>query len=53
MRSRTIAVAATTHQSGAEASRVDRSRDVGHIDRTPDRGSMDGSMDRSADSLDR
>ena len=47
------AVAATTHQSGAQTSRVDRSRDVRHIDRTPDRSSMDGSMDRSADSLDR
>ena len=47
------AVAATTHQSDAQASRVDRSRDVRHIDRTPDRSSMDGSADRSADSLDR
>jgi len=47
------AVAATTHQSGAQASRVDRSRDVRHVDHTPDRGSLDGSADRSADSLDR
>ena len=47
------AVAATTHQSGAQASRVDRSRDVRHVDRTPDRSSLDGSADRSADSLDR
>ena len=50
------AVAATTQHSGAQAVRVDRSRDVRdvrHVDRTPDRSSMDGSMDRSADSLDR
>jgi hypothetical protein len=47
------AVAATTHQSGAQASRVDRSRDVRHVDRTPVRSSMDGRADRSADSPDR
>ncbi len=46
------AVAATTHHSGAQAARVDRSRDVRdgrNVDRSPDRSSAD----RSANSLDR
>jgi hypothetical protein len=46
------AVAATTHHAGAQATRVDRSRDVRdarHVDRTPDRTSADQSADRTAD----
>ena len=46
------AVAAATQHSGAQAARVDRSRDVRdvrHIDRTPDPASADHSADRGAD----
>ena len=48
--------AATTHHSGAQTVRADRSldvRDVRHVDRSADRSSADRSADLSADSLDR